>query len=1857
MMRIKFYVVVYVLCMCTQVLYAQSNNIKKDITEVFQNGDSQALSRAMNGLYELNYESPDEPGLYIIDTLSVLDILTHIDHVSKPITYDLDADKSIAADMLYSIYSYSIGRYDAAITSSKRIVEYIENNPDYDKDLYFVVLDLLSGYYYDIQDYISSITCAKKVLQYSQINEDSLLLYQSSMHIARSEFKLGNLKSAYKYIKVAYNHPDKEYLSARLSINSTYVEILQSLASAAITKNKHKEFASYYSELLSIFKAYPDINVSTFLEDDFIVGTFSAMLKSGYNKAEIYKNIDLLAQLRHESMVQFDSYNYELNDGIAVITRFWGENALNANNPEIARLFFDYAYEWSYKVDLSDDILTNICDWYAYYYQYTENNHILALNAYIRSLDIALKNNDKSTIGEYLKYILNVYDESVSHVRYFYARPKLENGIFLLNFSDTEYILKQWAYISEKVIAQLGEKYFNNVIKSYRDIPKDRRVFPFYSAADNKLMQAHNLIKGTNYSAALKLINELINDESLTNDDIIDLIWRIDNNLYLNTGYRESDTFLQNVLTANFVKDKSEVIAWIARERERIQNWLGYKNAYAHALVEDGKIDDAMIEYDVILSQIPYLENPDSLYLETQMMRAVDLCYYAKNYNDALLVSKEVHDVAIDKTPDNHLIISNSLSVIVQSLIELENYSEALPYCEENISILKRYKLDEDNHHLLMALQQYGDINLHLKYYDSAEQAYLTCLQNHDEYNLVVLVTNLAQIYSERLINAIKLKDGKLCLEMYYKAIELFKSYPNADPGLAFYFSPLSEQLIDILSIIPEDDRIKLCDDILSLDLLVNGSKPAMGENAEIHPLEWHANVIQCIASRFRNMECWREAILYYDKAIEYVIENDQHPWGSCLMKFYTDRANAKEDAGDWTAGIKDRILAFNSSQNNTTVITNEVEDSFRALYTSIDLALATKTMYAITMLDDSFHPHLKYEECLEILDLWRKCLNEIRQNYGDDYLSSLQHYIIRTLQKSYNEQFNKPRPYIVTDKLTLSSGIDYILCNLYINENRLSDFNQSFGKLMENIEPIDKEEDIRILRFNIVKDISSTLSHAGYAEWAFNVLEGYRYDLISNNKDYELAEKIDTEIGILAYNLGDFSRLVNATSYVDAVVVKEFINGNHTAESLPFYDINELIQQLILLSRVQIYTNNAEVLKVLYYAKELVDSHRCLRNGNYVTSEVASNLYNELAIIEDNPQRSIEYYKKSLDITDKFDYGTSLNLAFEYINVGNFAEANSLFNDVYLYSKDQYMEPRWKSSLYKGLTKCSINSGNYDQALMYSQERLQIQSYDYLQISQSMTSAARNNYWDTHYTSTLSDASTTDLACGSNGGNSYNAALFQKSILIRQKSAIKNNIINCDDTELIKAFDKYNQEIRSHSDSARLTEEYCMYLYSLHPEFVSSFSVPRWQEIQKALNPKDLALEFTEAFDEKSNEYYYAAILLRKGYDYPVIVKLCPKDDLLLLNYNKVDGAGFSISMFEDQSALYQLIWEPLEKYLKGVKTIYYSPYEFLNNINMEAAKKKEGAKPIGFAHNMVRVSTTAELLSDQYASFSNAVVFGDIDYDAPFNEALITEDATYRTNEDSYTHLRGSKHETWERLKHAAREVEGISHLFSNNDINATNYTNNQGTEEAFKSLSGNAPDILHLATHGFYYTSEEAKEHEYFRMSDKLYYDSGVRSGIILTSGNHAWKGKTIPYGFEDGILTANEISGIDLSNTDLITLSACQTALGDIASDGVYGMQRSFKVAGVKTIILSLWQVDDEATYLMMEKFYDELTKGKGKREAFQDAQLYIKDWAEKRVKELKDTFSDKIPEIQEKKKAEYGRLLYPEYYWAAFIMLD
>ncbi len=180
--------------------------------------------------------------------------------------------------------------------------------------------------------------------------------------------------------------------------------------------------------------------------------------------------------------------------------------------------------------------------------------------------------------------------------------------------------------------------------------------------------------------------------------------------------------------------------------------------------------------------------------------------------------------------------------------------------------------------------------------------------------------------------------------------------------------------------------------------------------------------------------------------------------------------------------------------------------------------------------------------------------------------------------------------------------------------------------------------------------------------------------------------------------------------------------------------------------------------------------------------------------------------------------------------------------------------------------------------------------------------------------------------------------------------------------------------------------------------------------------------------------------------------------------------------------------------------------------------------------------------------------------------------------------------------------------------------------GTEESFKQLSGQSITLLHVATHGFYspltghYTAQRSFEEQALS-----------RSGLFLSGAAASLNMKKIPEDIEDGILTAKELSKLDLSNLNLAILSACQTGLGEIVGDGVFGLQRGFKKAGAQTLLMSLWKVDDTATQLLMAEFYKNLVSGQNKRAAFLNAQKYLRSY--------QNGIYDK-----------------PEY-WAAFIMLD
>ena len=132
--------------------------------------------------------------------------------------------------------------------------------------------------------------------------------------------------------------------------------------------------------------------------------------------------------------------------------------------------------------------------------------------------------------------------------------------------------------------------------------------------------------------------------------------------------------------------------------------------------------------------------------------------------------------------------------------------------------------------------------------------------------------------------------------------------------------------------------------------------------------------------------------------------------------------------------------------------------------------------------------------------------------------------------------------------------------------------------------------------------------------------------------------------------------------------------------------------------------------------------------------------------------------------------------------------------------------------------------------------------------------------------------------------------------------------------------------------------------------------------------------------------------------------------------------------------------------------------------------------------------------------------------------------------------------------------------------------------------------------------------------FLVSQEIILDNPMlRSGLALAGVNTWLKNRPLIKEAEDGILTADDVAGWNLFNTELVVLSACETGLGDIVTgEGVFGLRRAFVLAGAQTLVMSLWKVPDEQTKELMVNFYKHLLSGKPRAEALREAQLQMKE---------------------------------------------
>lgn len=487
--------------------------------------------------------------------------------------------------------------------------------------------------------------------------------------------------------------------------------------------------------------------------------------------------------------------------------------------------------------------------------------------------------------------------------------------------------------------------------------------------------------------------------------------------------------------------------------------------------------------------------------------------------------------------------------------------------------------------------------------------------------------------------------------------------------------------------------------------------------------------------------------------------------------------------------------------------------------------------------------------------------------------------------------------------------------------------------------------------------------------------------------------------------------------------------------------------------------------------------------------------------------------------------------------------------------------------------------------------------------------------------------------------GVAYGAELLRKGLLLSMETDMAKAVYGSGDKELQADYAAYRSALRKieYLDVLEQREELkklehsadslervlskrvsaCVKPYTkvLSPIVINSSGIAYW------LGKREIAVEFVEAQFEDGRAY--GALCQLGRFDVrPVLV----------IFGNDKDFDSISRDEFYTSPKLYDLVWKRILELKPGVKKVYFAPSEKFHDIAIEHVPDTAGI-PVSEKIEMCRLSSTREVeyahkeaLRDSTTSEAGrrykVALFGGINYYPDEEEfiAALPEGTRERGAVGSGIDKR-SLGMAVPFLPGTLSEVNDIGKLIGAKGTTPHLYLNAEGSEERFKDLSGRGITHLHVATHGFYQPGDGGSSED--TMLD--------RSGLLMAGAGVDMTEFGGSRAMEDGILTAAEIARMDLDGLDLVVLSACESALGDSGIDGVFGLQRGFKKAGAKSILMAVDKVDDNATRILMRSFYRNLFAGHGKAESLAIA-------------------------CRELRQAENGRYDSPRY-WAPFIILD
>ena len=355
-----------------------------------------------------------------------------------------------------------------------------------------------------------------------------------------------------------------------------------------------------------------------------------------------------------------------------------------------------------------------------------------------------------------------------------------------------------------------------------------------------------------------------------------------------------------------------------------------------------------------------------------------------------------------------------------------------------------------------------------------------------------------------------------------------------------------------------------------------------------------------------------------------------------------------------------------------------------------------------------------------------------------------------------------------------------------------------------------------------------------------------------------------------------------------------------------------------------------------------------------------------------------------------------------------------------------------------------------------------------------------------------------------------------------------------------------------------------------------------------------------------------YLAFVLQPGGAPPAVLPLGSATEIetLVQDWRKEAGTDPRLDRAQDDEKRYReaagrlrkSIWDPLSPQLKGRRMVFVVPDGALNLVSIAALPGKDGRYLIESGPSIHYLSAERDLAAPHRAGTSGRgmLALGGADFDAPPSTPEMP-DTTFKSAAPACL---GFETMRFDPLPGTRREVEDLASLWGPNEV--LQLTGSGASEDAFKRLAP-GKRILHLATHGFFLLDRCRSSLDGVSAADgemAIGEDPLLLSGLVLAAANRRAE---ISTGQEDGILTSEEIGALNLTGVEWAVLSGCETALGQVLTgEGVLGLRRAFQVAGVGTLIMSLWPVDDGAARVWMHNLHQGRVSGLSTVEAANQA---------------------------------------------------